>query len=71
MIAADTTDCSETAQFSKDAYVKAVLAQVEIFNPSYTLTIFTNKDLKTVLWHHQQYCCQNRINEKTCEGKLD
>lgn len=40
-------------------------------NPPYTLTIFTDKDLKTVLYHHQQYCCQDNINEETCAGKLD
>lgn len=66
-----TIDCEETALDSQDGFVKKVLENVPLLNPPYELTIFTDEDLKTILWHHQQYCCQTNTNEKTCEWKLD
>jgi hypothetical protein len=67
----ETIDCVETAQTAPDAFVQKILQNVANLNPAYTLTIFTDKDLKTVLWHTQQFCCQKNINDATCDGKLD
>ncbi|MDP2669476.1 MAG: hypothetical protein Q8O99_00225 [bacterium] len=35
------------------------------------LKIFTDKDLKAALRFHQQYCCERRLSDEKCEGKLD
>jgi len=69
--ASETTDCTDTALYNQDEFVNVVLEEIGKTNPipllPYTMIIFTDKDLKTALRHHQQYCCQERINETTCE----
>lgn len=67
----ESTDCTDTANDGQDEFVTAIQNELQKLTPSYTLTIFTDKDLKKALLYHQQYCCQNRINEKTCEWKLE
>lgn len=69
--AADAGDCQETALDKPDLFVQKVLDGVQKMNPPYKLTIFTDDDLKIVLQHHQQYCCQDDTKSETCEGKLD
>ena len=62
-----STDCAETARSQESQYVNVVLEQVQKMNPPYTLTIFTDKDLKTALRYHQQYCCQEEVSEDSCQ----
>lgn len=69
--AASSIDCGETALDGKDEFVNKVVENVALLTPPYELKIFTDKDLKIILEHHQQYCCQVDINEDTCAWKLD
>lgn len=72
------TDCIEVARLDKSQFADAVIAALDkwLTNavppvPSYTLQIFTPKDLWTALYHTQQYCCQESTNSKDCAWKLD
>lgn len=68
---ADPTDCNETSNYSEDQYVQKVKEELSRSSTYPTLKIFTDKDLKTALRFHQQYCCEHRVGDEKCEGKLD
>ena len=68
----DSTDCTDTSNYSEDGYVQKVLENLQKEKSIYyPLRIFTDKDLKTVIRHHQQACCERRIGEEKCAWKLD
>lgn len=64
-------DCNETSNYSEDGYVQKVKEVLSKNSEIKELKIFTDKDLKTALRYHQQYCCEDRVQETKCTGKLD
>ncbi len=78
------TDCLETAWLDKWVFADTVIEALKKWNSeteSYTLQIFTKKDIGTALYHNQQFCCQDKSNTKSngtwaltnnnCTWKLD
>jgi hypothetical protein len=65
------TDCVEIARLDKSQFADAVTTALQQWNPSYSLQIFTKKDIGTALFHNQQHCCQENTNSTDCTWKLD